>query len=163
MKIYLFRHAKSARDDFPEDSHDWPIADEGRNRHRAVTRGMQTIGFVYTPAWVSPLKRARQTYEVMARELQSDSPGEKQEALSPMADLDGLLELLDGLYAECPDAGLIIVGHNPQVSALLGLLGGAGTPHMRTSDMAYITWDDYGPKVGSFHKRESLIALGRND
>lgn len=162
MKLYMFRHAKSSRDDSPEDSHDSSITDEGRDRHRLASKGMVAEGLTYTHAWVSQLKRSRQTYDIMARVFGSNVQARKLAALQPSANIDSLLEEIDALYAQDPNAELLVIGHNPQVSELLGLLGGAGTPHMGTSDMAYIEWGEFGPSVKRFYERESLVALGRN-
>lgn len=69
----------------------------------------------------SPLKRARQTAEIVAAALPG-TPLQMHALLEPGCDLTSLESILD----ERPEAGaLLVVGHNPDLTVLVGALTGA--------------------------------------
>jgi phosphohistidine phosphatase len=124
MQLYIMRHAIAAlREKWIGPDEDRPLTRAGRARMRLASRGLRAIGVRFDIIISSPLIRALQTAEIVAREFNYKSPIEICPALAP-----GLKpELLFQFLAAFPDASsLLMVGHEPDLGNLaLTLLGGA--------------------------------------
>ncbi len=115
MRLYLVRHAEAAPGD-PDELR--PLTAAGREQARELGARLAAEG-VSGAVVTSPLLRARETGEEIARAL-GTSP-EPDERLAPGATADSLRELA----AEHP-ADLVAVGHQPDCGrAAAGLTGGA--------------------------------------
>lgn len=88
----------------------------------------------------SPLVRARQTAELVAAALRPAEGHQEHRFLEPGFEL----VLLDALISERPVPGaLLLIGHNPDLSDLVGQL--TGTPaHFREGSVAYLNWRGAG-------------------
>ncbi len=117
MKLHLVRHAHALSD--AEDPAR-PLSPKGREAARLMARWLrQHAAPEVAEVWHSPLVRARETAELMAEGLR----------------LKARLREVPGLLPEDPPAALaaalarhgdsvMIVGHEPQLSTLAGLLLG---------------------------------------
>ena len=65
MKIVLLRHGKPTRSDIWLGRLDVPLSEEGKKEVEAIAKKFEGIKIIYT----SPLLRAKQTAEIIAREL----------------------------------------------------------------------------------------------
>ncbi len=121
MRLYVMRHGRAAsRADWTAPDAERPLTDEGRERSRAAARGLKALGVEPAAVVTSPYERARETAAIVATEL--GAPLEQEPALEPGADLDALAAVL---AAHADDAELLIVGHEPDLSTLVGeLIGG---------------------------------------
>ena len=124
MQLYLIRHAHALDGD---DDEARPLSGKGRAQVRRVASFLRTSG-VFTPGeiWHSPLVRARQTAELLARRLKLDAP------LCAVADLtpaDDPRRMVRRLARE--KRTIALVGHDPHLSTLASLLvAGTATPHV---------------------------------
>lgn len=120
MKVLLVRHAIAADGaSFAGPDRDRPLTDEGRRRFE---RGALALAAqVPDLAWIatSPLRRARQTAEIL--DAASDGRARLTEAreLAPGGGAEEVLRLL----ASWREAGTVaLVGHEPNLTRLEGLL-----------------------------------------
>jgi phosphohistidine phosphatase len=127
-ELLVVRHAIAEdREEFaatgePDDRR--PLTKRGRNRMREGARGLASL--MDPPEFVatSPLARAVQTAEIVAKAFGAAAPLEV-DALGP----DGDFEILSAwVRGRGPDARIAVVGHEPHLSGYVSmLLGGKGS------------------------------------
>jgi phosphohistidine phosphatase len=133
--LVVLRHAKSA---WPEgvDDRDRPLA--GRGRREAPLAGQWLREHVNVDLVVcSPAKRTRQTWQLVAAEL-GGAPEFRVDDDVYTASVRDLL----GLVRKLPPSAdvVLLIGHNPGLSELVGVLG--GTEHeLKTSSIAVLRGD----------------------
>lgn len=161
MDILLVRHAKSEHNPslYPSDAVR-PLSERGEARQKKAARGMKAAGLTFDEAWVSPYRRARETLELILDVYGPVSTVERQE-LVVWEPAESVVDLLADAYEARPDSQLLLVGHNPNMSDVLHLLGGHEL--MRTSDLAHICWDKQGPRQIRFYPRAELMSGGDHD
>ena len=152
--LIVLRHAKS---DWSGDEADVdrPLAARGRRQAPEAGRWLAAAVEQVDLAVVSPARRTRSTWELVAAEL--DSPtrvrfDERVYAASAGELLGVVRELSDSVWTA------VLVGHNPGVEELVSLLTGQWVP-LPTSALAVVDlagpWADAGPSTGA------LTASGR--
>jgi len=99
------------------------LTPEGKEGVRKIAEGLAKTGFA--PAWVvsSPYVRAAETARIVADSLGMKVPIDFCDALEPGGSSEGLLSFLAGRPQH---THVLIVGHEPDVSALAARLIGAG-------------------------------------
>jgi phosphohistidine phosphatase len=121
MRIILFRHAPAeARDAqrWPDDLVR-PLTSRGESRGRRAARGLLRLESGVTRVLTSPALRALATAEVLARELDGAA---RPEALASLAPGGSWRETLKALAQEPADATVVLVGHEPDLGKLAGVL-----------------------------------------
>lgn len=116
MKLYLMRHAHALAD---KDDARRSLSAEGREVTRnaaAFFRANGALAAVHA-VWHSPLLRARETAELLVKELGLDVLLVETTGVLPEDDPAPLADRLERL-----DQTVLIVGHEPQLSALATLL-----------------------------------------
>lgn len=118
MRIYLMRHGPAGDSaTWADDDRLRPLTEKGERKVALAAKGLQLLHPGVDMLVSSPLVRARQTADIVGAAL--GLPVEEQEALSPgfgLAQLAGLLTI----YTEA--RGLMLFGHEPDFSALIGRL-----------------------------------------
>jgi len=121
MEIILIRHAKAeARDPaaWPDDDQR-PLTAEGRAEQRAATRAMKKMGVKFDFLLSSPLLRARETADLVAKGYRWTEPPQITEELGHGYAVGAVVKLL----AKFPPAATVaLVGHEPDLSNLAGAL-----------------------------------------
>jgi phosphohistidine phosphatase len=111
--LVVLRHAKSAWPDVAD--HDRPLAPRGRRDAPAAGRWLRDAGCVPDLVVCSTARRARETWDLAARELPITPPvtydPRVYEATVPV-----LLDVVHETPARC--GTLLLVGHNPGVQQL---------------------------------------------
>ena len=121
-RLWLIRHAQAvdAADDAAR-----PLSKRGRQQIRALARFL-SASQALQPAeiWHSPLVRARETAQRLAKHLRLDAPLTEVPGLKPLNDPRIAARRIAALRRD-----VAIVGHEPHLSALASLLvGGAAQP-----------------------------------
>jgi phosphohistidine phosphatase len=116
MRVYLVRHADALPD---RDDQRRSLSDVGRETTRTVAKFLRENGAFKSvhAVWHSHLLRARQTAELLMKELGFDVLVVEAPGLLPEDDPVPIADRLDDLAEP-----LVIVGHEPQLSALATLL-----------------------------------------
>lgn len=118
MRLYLMRHGPAGNSEtWQGDDRLRPLTGKGQQKVRAAAEGLKQLDPGVDLLLSSPLVRARQTADIVARALHLDV--EEQEALAPGFGLEQLASLL----ASHPDAqGMMLFGHEPDFSGVIGQL-----------------------------------------
>src|SRR5262245_60602635 len=117
--LYVLRHGIAVphgTPDYPDSER--PLTAQGRARVREVARGFGRLGLTLDRILTSPLPRALETARIVAETLGRESDLEEAIELSADRTAEQVAEWLRELSV----GRLMIVGHNPALSDLLGLL-----------------------------------------
>jgi len=120
MILYLVRHA-SAGQRKSSDLQDQrrPLDDDGIQQCREMGRALAAFNLDVEAIYSSPLKRATQTASLLANEMGHEGKVQLTPALLPEASFADFQRLLDkNLRLE----SMMVVGHNPSLSAFTSLL-----------------------------------------
>lgn len=124
MQLYIMRHGIAAlREKWIGPDEDRPLTRAGRARMRVAARGLRALNRRFDLIVSSPLVRALQTAEVVARTFDHQSPVEISPALAPGLQPEPLFQFLAGF----PEAQrVLLVGHEPDLGNFaLTLIAGA--------------------------------------
>ncbi|MGH9399001.1 MAG: phosphohistidine phosphatase SixA [Thermoanaerobaculia bacterium] len=122
MDIWLLRHAAAEEVSTTGRDADRELTPDGARRAERVARGLAALEPAIDLVLTSPYRRARQTAERAARALGLEKNLRETRALEPGRDPRDILE---ELRAE-QGAGVLLVGHEPQLGTLLGILVAGG-------------------------------------
>lgn len=122
MKLLLIRHAMAAeRDEFArtgEPDEERPLTDEGRKKMKRAVRGLHELVDGVDLIASSPLRRAVQTAEVLARRF-PEAATTVVGALEPLQSYESFVEWLQRLE----DLDVVAaIGHEPHLSGLAAFL-----------------------------------------
>ncbi len=121
MRIILFRHAPAeARDAerWPDDLAR-PLTSRGGTRARRAARGVLRLEPGVTRVWASPALRALDTAKCLASALEVASEVQTLPSLAPGG---SWRETLRALGREPGDSVVALVGHDPELGKLAGVL-----------------------------------------
>jgi phosphohistidine phosphatase len=119
--LILLRHAKSDWPDVPD--HDRPLAKRGRKDAPRIGRWLRARGYVPDTVICSTARRTRQTWDLVAPEVDG-SPEVRFEPRAYAASALTLLYLCRELPTQCRAA--LLVAHNPGTEELAASLSAAG-------------------------------------
>ena len=119
MKLYLVRHA-SAEDigGYGDDSLR-PLTEIGREKMKKIAAALYEMGVEPDLIVSSPYLRASQTAAILARELKYAGEPAHNDFLVPTGEPDDMIGEINKKY---PVDELMLVGHEPNLSALAGFL-----------------------------------------
>lgn len=121
MDLYIIRHAiaeDGAASDYTSDSQR-PLTDKGRKKMRQIAKALRHLGVEFDLILSSPYVRASETAEILADVFKRKNKIVFSDNLIPL----GNPELLIGEINENHSVdSLAIVGHEPHLSTLIGLL-----------------------------------------
>ena len=124
MDVILIRHGKAGNRDpnsWPDDD-DRPLTAEGQAEHRAVTRAAKKMGIKFDFLVTSPLKRARETADIVANVYRWPEEPQVAAELGHGFSVSAVVKLLAKFP---PTSRVALVGHEPDFSALAtALIGG---------------------------------------
>lgn len=126
MNIYIIRHAIAVDEGTPEyeQDSDRPLTDKGRKKMRQIAKGLRTLGVEFDLILSSPYVRAQATAEILAEVFKMKKKIAFSESLIPMADPELLISEVMEKY---PVDSIALVGHEPHLSTLIGLLATENT------------------------------------
>jgi phosphohistidine phosphatase len=134
VDIWLLRHAAAEDESRSGRDADRALTPEGLARAKAVARGLALLEPSISRVISSPYLRARQTAEAAAGALGIAEVSQSR-ALEPEAEPEEILNELGG-----SDGDALLVGHQPQLGALLGrLIGGDSEVPLSKAAIAQVT------------------------
>jgi phosphohistidine phosphatase len=145
IELHLLRHAHAGDPlKWKGPDEDRPLSSKGRGQAERLGALLGAVGFKTGAIVTSPKARARQTAEIVADRL--GMPTMIDDRLGDPLSLTALERVLS--KAGDPDS-IVLVGHDPDFSELLGLLTGASLITMRKGAFARIdTTRPLEPGVG---------------
>jgi phosphohistidine phosphatase len=145
MRVYFLRHG-IAEDRHPNGTDfDRRLTDEGIAEMEAVARGIHRLELRFDVILASPLVRARQTAEIVARELGAEAVLREARRLASGAGFGDLQHLLEGQPAK---AHVLLVGHEPDFSGFVARLTGGGRVKMKKAGLACVDTAAVEPGAG---------------
>lgn len=121
MNLYIIRHGIAVDEGTPgyESDSERPLTDKGRKKMRQIAKGLRALGAEFDLILSSPYVRARETAEILADVFKMKKKITFTENLIPL----GTPELLVGEINEKYSMdSLALVGHEPHLSSLVGIL-----------------------------------------
>jgi phosphohistidine phosphatase len=119
MQLYFLRHGLADRDKWSGNDFERPLTQEGKERMKREAKAMEEMGLELDRILCSPLTRARETAEIVARRLDMDVM--EDERLAGQFDIRVLEKIVrKGKTGE----RIMLVGHEPSFSEVIGTLIG---------------------------------------
>jgi phosphohistidine phosphatase len=143
MHIYFIRHGLADRSEWEGGDFDRPLTSEGRSRIKKTARRLRALGFQPDLMITSPLARARQTAEIIAKVIGLGDELVVDERLDPGFDADRVRAIMgehSGLEA------VALVGHEPSFSTVISHLVGGARIVCKKGSIARV---DIDPAAGS--------------
>jgi phosphohistidine phosphatase len=121
VQVFLIRHAEADPETTALADPQRSLTEQGRQQARAIGDRLRWHDCTPTRIWASPLVRAIETAELIARVVESELAVEVVPALAPSDDPRAVVAALDRLAA---DAVVMLVGHGPSLARVGALLTG---------------------------------------
>jgi phosphohistidine phosphatase len=120
LMLYLVRHAiaEEAGSAWPDDD-ERPLSAEGRKKWRRAVAGLRVLLPPIDLVLTSPLRRARQTADLLAAGLAGPPPVENLDVLRPETTPQAVLKKL---RQRSLSGHVVLVGHEPSIARLAGTL-----------------------------------------
>ncbi len=146
MELYFLRHGLADdRADWTDNDNARPLTKAGKKRLADEARAMVHLKLDVDTIITSPLVRARQTADIVAKHLDLTGGVVEDERVAPGFNLEKLSEIV----RDHPDAqGLMVVGHEPDFSATVGALIGHAAVVMKKGGLAYVHVTELSPLQG---------------
>lgn len=137
MELYFLRHAEAedARSGLADG--DRRLTPEGSEATKREAEGLRKLGLKLDLVLTSPLVRARQTAEIVAKALGLPTPTAASQLASgcELADLRSLLSE----HADCKR--VMLVGHEPDFSRMVSQLVGSASLKLKKGGIARVNAD----------------------
>ena len=131
MKIYLIRHSNAVDPGSPDydDDSQRPLTEKGSEKARRIARALKKMNI--NPDYIvsSPYVRARQTAEILAKEMKYKQVLALSNQLVPMGEAEEIVREINEKYNVDE---LVFVSHEPCISGLIGALT-ADNPEISTN------------------------------
>jgi phosphohistidine phosphatase len=147
VKIYFLRHGIAVEaEDWKGNDYDRPLTDEGRERMAREAKAIRKLDLKLDAILTSPLDRAKETAAIVASELKMVS--KEDDRLGGDFDVSSLEEILQG----CSDLkALMLVGHEPSMSSVIGRLIGVARMDLKKGGLACVELPDASTMTGELH------------
>lgn len=122
MDLYILRHGIAVPHGaagYDRDS-DRPLTEKGAKKTRQIAHAMSTLGLRVDIILSSPFPRARQTAEIVAKEIGLEKNLENTDNLAVGGDPQALIDEVNAKYHSLE--GVMLVGHEPSLSELISVL-----------------------------------------
>jgi phosphohistidine phosphatase len=144
MNLYIIRHAIAADEgtsDYESDSQR-PLTDKGRKKMRQIAKGLRNLGVEFDLILSSPYVRARETAEVLADVFKMKKKIAFSDNLIPLGNPELLITEVNEKYSV---DSIAVVGHEPHLSTLVGLLTAENAKidiTLKKGGVCYLSADD---------------------
>ena len=147
MNCYFLRHGIAVEpDEWTGPDFDRPLTREGIERMKCEARAIADLSLQLDVIVTSPLLRARQTAEIVADRLKLRDDIVEDERLADGFDSRRLSEIL----GEHDKAGAImLVGHEPTMSATIGRIIGDANVELKKAALAGVALSDASATRGT--------------
>ncbi|HEX7973898.1 MAG TPA: phosphohistidine phosphatase SixA [Anaerolineales bacterium] len=146
MILYFLRHGLAGdREDWQEDDSLRPLTEKGKTKMAREAKAISDLDLGLDLILTSPLVRALQTAQIVAKRLKMKDRLEQDERLSPGFDLARLAAILESH----PGAeAMLLVGHEPDFSETLSALTGGSRIVFKKGGLARADLSETNPPRG---------------
>lgn len=144
MHLYIIRHAIAVDEvlsDYELDR-ERPLTDKGRRKMRQIARALRKLGVEFDLILSSPYARACETAEILADVFKMKKKIVFTDNLIPLVEPELLIGEINEKYSV---DSMAVVGHEPYLSTLIGLLVAEHTKidiTLKKGGVCYLTADD---------------------
>jgi phosphohistidine phosphatase len=117
LDLYVLRHGEAGKAGSLSKDYQRPLTEPGRKRIEQVGDTLKEWELDFSKIMTSPLKRAKETAEIVAKILNLETRLEEVNELKPEGNRSELYQKLSKIKE---DDSVLIVGHEPYLSALIG-------------------------------------------
>jgi phosphohistidine phosphatase len=144
MNLYIIRHAIAVDEGTSEYESDSqrPLTDKGRKKMRQIAKGLRNLGVEFDLILSSPYVRARETAEILADVFKMKKKLDFSDNLIPLGNPELLITELIEKYSV---NSMAVVGHEPHLSTLVGLLVAENAKidvTLKKGGVCYLSTDD---------------------
>jgi len=127
MKLFILRHGDAGTHGDPRYPTDAarPLSPKGVKRTRQLANWLRRRGITFDAIFTSPLTRARQTAQIVARSLDLEDRLKPTKHLAPEGAFTDLLAQVG--QARGKSKAVLLVGHEPYLGTLISLLCTGGS------------------------------------
>ena len=147
MELVTLRHGEAGnRSSSVSKDYERGLTASGRKKMEDVANSIDSLKLVIDKIATSPLTRARETAEIVAKVLKKQKDLEVWDELKPEAQTADLYRRLSKLKRE---SSILLVGHEPYLSGMISELisGGKGSRILlKKGGMAKVVIDSFAPK-----------------
>ena len=146
MEIYFLRHGDAgAAEGWKGSDAERPLSKDGAARMEKEAAAIARVRPALDAIFTSPLVRARQTAEIVAKKLRLVRALVLEERLAPGFGADELKGILEEHRAL---RGLMLVGHEPDFSRVISSCIGGGSVECRKGSLIRVDMDDISSLAG---------------
>jgi phosphohistidine phosphatase len=146
MEVYFLRHADAGvPGEWKGSDFERPLSQDGRDRMEREAEAISRLRLEPGAILTSPLVRARQTAEILAKKLRMEKALVVEKRLSPgfaIRDLRGILA------EHLESKGIVLVGHEPDFSKVIAACTGGGRIECKKGSLARVDMDDPSSAAG---------------
>jgi len=117
MDLLVLRHGDAGKSSLSPGDFKRSLTAEGKKEIEEISKGIQSLGIELDDILTSPLSRAKQTAEIVSKIVKLNGNIEEIESLKPEGNR---LELYSKLSKLKQDSQILIVGHEPYLTELIG-------------------------------------------
>ena len=148
MELYILRHAEAGKR-LPARAKDVdrPLTEEGKEELKLVAKAIRNLDIKPDLIVSSPLKRAKETAEIVAKAIGSKAKPELWDELKPEGSRDAFLKRLSSVKRE---STVLCVGHEPYLTQLIGdVMHSQTRPTMvlKKAGVARLSLKSFSPKA----------------
>lgn len=144
MRLYFLRHGLADHPEWTEPDSLRPLNAKGIEKMERSGQVIHEMDLGLDAILTSPLVRAQQTAELAGKHLEN-TPVRLDDRLAPGFNLDSLAEMLVD-YADA--SALMLVGHEPDFSEVLGGLTGGMRVQVKKGSLARVDLYQLDPPAG---------------
>lgn len=148
MDLYFMRHGIAVRRGAPgiHPDRERALTQKGIKRMRKAAKGLLALAIPFDRMLTSPLKRARQTAQLVAEVL---NIGDRLEEIQELAPERSVQDLLSSLTTYRKGKHILLVGHEPLLSDTVAFLLSRGKNmgiQLKKGGLCCVEVDDLPPK-----------------
>jgi len=136
MKLYFLRHGIAVEaEDWKGSDAERPLTDKGRKQLEREGKALVELDLEIEAILTSPLSRAKETAEIIAAALNMRDKVEENDRLADSFSAMALGEILKS-YSKVKN--LMLVGHEPSMSQVIGEIIGGGKIDLKKGGLACV-------------------------
>ena len=116
MDLLILRHGEAGRHSLSPGDSKRSLTSEGQQEIADLSNGLKSLGIKLDGVFTSPLLRAKQTAEIVAKSLKYKGTIEEIDSLKPEG---SRLEFYSVLSKLKRDSVILVVGHEPYLSEMI--------------------------------------------
>jgi phosphohistidine phosphatase len=155
-QLWLLRHAEAEPHGTRADS-ERRLTERGERQARLAGAALARLGVAFEAVLFSPKIRARQTAELAAEQWEADERDLLQ-VHPPLAGGFGLSQARDALAGVAADGCLLLVGHEPDLSRVIGDLTG-GRVDLKKGGLAVVRLEGAGGELAVVMRPRELALI----